>query len=261
MMLASRTIVSSLLVAASIVSASSTARAIRPDFDGERGIEAQVQVGLGGVSNTSQRVITENGRSGVTAPPSVLGPGFNFRAQLGYRIMPAFSVGAAVSFNPLGAFPLSGTPDIYNYGASTLSAGVYGRLYFLALVSAIPRTTRVEFSSWGDLRRLDPYVSLGVEYQSIAYTQNNRVAMQVGASFARTSISAPVGLGFEYRLLQPLAVGLGAVLAPSFGAWVSRSVTTVTGGNIQSTQDSFIAEDPVNLAWSLGLTARYTLTL
>lgn len=259
-MMSSRKTLISLLVA-SLVCASGSAWAIRPDFDGERGIEAQVFAGVGGFSNSTQRVITESGRAGVSMAPTILGPGFNFRASVGYRFMPAFSAGASFSINPLGAFALGGAPDIYNYSASTFSVGAYGRLYFLALMSAIPRTTRVEFSSWGDPRRLDPYVSLGVEFQSMTYQQTNRMAAQIGASLTRTSISAPIGLGFEYRLIQPLALGLGAVLAPSFGSWTNRSVTSLVAGNIQSMQDSFVSEDPVNLAWSVGLTARYTLTL
>lgn len=239
----------------------SSAWAIRPDFDGERGIEAQVLLGVGGFSNGTQRIITDSGRAGVSASPTIVGAGFNFRASLGYRIIPALSVGASFSISPLAAYPLANTPDIYHYGASTLSVGAYGRLYFLALMSSIPRTTRVEFSSWRDPRRFDPYASLGVEYQNLTYTQTNRMATQIGATITRTSISVPVGLGFEYRVIQPLAVGLGAVLSPTFGAWLDRSVTATLNGNIVTTKSSAVGEDPVNLAWSVGLTVRYTLTL
>lgn len=249
------------LVGASLFASASSAWAIRPDYDGERGIEAQVLLGVGGFANGTQRIITDSGRAGVSASPTIVGAGFNFRASVGYRIMPALSVGASFSINPLAAYPLQGAPDIFDYGASTLSAGAYGRLYFLGLVSSIPRTTRVEFSSWGDLRRLDPYVSLGVEYQNLTYSQTNRMATQIGAVITRTSISVPVGLGFEYRVMQPLAVGLGAVLSPTFGSWLDRTATTTLNGNIVTTKASSTGEDPVNLAWSLGLTVRYTLTL
>jgi len=248
------------LVAASSLASASSAWAIRPDFDGERGIEAQVQLGVGGFANGTQRIITESGRAGVSASPTIVGAGFNFRASVGYRIIPALSVGASFSISPLAAYPLANTPDIYDYGASTLSVGAYARLYFLAL-TAIPRTTRVEFSSWGDPRRFDPYVSLGVEYQGLTYSQTNRMATQIGATITRTSISAPVGLGFEYRVIQPLAVGLGAVLSPTFGAWLDRTATATLNGNIVTTKSSAVGEDPVNLAWSVGLTVRYTLTL
>ena len=249
------------LCALSIVTAASSAWAIRPDLDGERGIEAQIALGVGGFSNGTQRIFIENGRAGVSAQPTVVGAGFNFRAAVGYRIMPAFSVGASFSISPLAAYPLANAPDRYNYSASTLSAGVYGRLYPLALVASIPRTARVEFSSWGDLRRLDPYVSLGAEFQSLTYAQTDRMASQVGATLSRASISVPVGLGFEYRLFQPLAVGLSSTLAPSFGSWTNVRASSVMGGNIVSAESNYQSEDPVNLAWSVGLSVRYTLTL
>lgn len=252
-------VVAFLIAVCALVRASS-AWALRPDFDGERGIEAQVQLGVGGFSNGTKRILTEPGSTGASAPPTVVGAGFNVRASVGYRIIPALSVGASFSISPLAAYPLASTMERYDYDALTLAAGAYGRLYVLALTSSIPRTARVEFASWLDPRRFDPYVSLGVEYQSLTYTQTLSSARQIGATFTRTSISVPVGLGFEYRVLQPLAVGLGAVLSPTFGAWLDRTVTATVSGNIVTNKNSWVGEDPVNLAWSVGLTARYTLT-
>jgi hypothetical protein len=245
------------------ISVAPDALAIRPDLDGERGIEAQVGFGVAGVANSHPRFLSMVG-PGAPGPSatSLLGPGFNFRAALGYRFAPMLSAGLSFSIAPLGAYELpNASTSTYQYGASTFSVGAYARLYYLALVSSIPRTARVEFLSWGDLRRLDPWVSLGVEYQSISYTQTNRAMPAIGAAFSRGAIAVPVGIGFEYRLIPMLAVGLATHLSPTFGSWSTKQSTNVVGGNIQTVNESYSADDPVNFVWSAGLTARYTLSL
>jgi hypothetical protein len=236
------------------------ARAITPDYDGERGIEARVSFGLAGLANSHPRTISMMGMAGPTANP-LLGPGFAFTGSLGYRIAPVVSAGVTFSTGPLGAFPLPNDNTNQNgYSASSYAAGVYGRLYFLALVPAIPRTTRVEFVGWGDLRRLDPWASLGVEYRSVTYAQNNRAMPAIGAVFTRAAIAVPIGAGFEYRVIPALAVGLSVQAAATFGAWTSKDVTQVITGNLQTSNERYIADDPVNLAWGAGLSARYTLS-
>lgn len=251
------------LAAATVLSASERAWAIRPDLDGERGIEAQLAFGVAGFANTHQRVISPESMPAGPSAPSILGPGFNFRASVGYRFIPAFSAGATFTISPLGASALQGAPNMYNYSASTYAVGAYGRLYFLAPVGSIPRTARVEFSSWGDLRRLDPWISLGVEYQSFTYAQVNSGDARLSATFTRGAVSIPFGLGFEFRLLPMLAVGAGAHFGTVVGASTSKvtsSVNRVTSA-LEEVREGYSAADPVNLFWSAGLTARYTLTL
>lgn len=252
-----------IVTASCVALASRSAHAIRPDFDGERGVEAQVAFGVGGFANGTQRIFIPANTAGVSAQPVVVGPGFNVRAALGYRITPALSVGASFTIGPQGAFALNNmpSPESWTYGASTFAVGGYARLYVLALTKAIPRTTRVEFDSWGAARRWDPWISLGVEYQSVQWSQTLRASPNVNASLARASASVPVGLGVEYRVIPMLAVGVTSVLSPTFGAGVFNQNSAIVLGNLVTMTNTFTAEDPVNLFWSVGLSARYTLTL
>lgn len=238
------------------------AHAIRPDYDGERGIEAQMLLGVGGFSAGTQRIFLQQGMGGVSALPQIIGPGFNFRVSAGYRIIPALSAGISFSISPLASFlPPPLREDQWATSALTYSVGAYARLYYLALIPSIQRTSRVEFSSWGDLRRLDPWVSLGVEFQSVSYRQVFRESNNVNSSSTRSSASIPLGLGFDYRVLPMLSVGLGATIAPTIGSGTTTSASYIMSGNLVTVSNTYNSEDPVNLWWSVGLGAKYTLSL
>ncbi|MBL8685393.1 MAG: hypothetical protein JNK05_39810 [Myxococcales bacterium] len=250
------------VTAIAITSTPLTAHAIRPDYDGERGIEAQVLFGVGGFTAGTQRIFLQQGMGGVSALPQIVGAGFNFRVSAGYRIIPALSVGASFSISPLAAFlPPTLREDQWATSALTYSVGVYGRLYYLALLPSIPRTSRVEFSSWGDLRRLDPWVSLGVEFQNLSYRQVFREANNVNASNTRSSASIPFGLGFDYRVLPMLSVGVAGTIAPTIGSGTTFTRSYIMSGNLVTENMAYNSEDPVNLWWSVGLGAKYTLSL
>jgi|LNFM01.1.fsa_nt_gb hypothetical protein len=250
------------LSALAIFATPQRAHAIRPDYDGERGIEAQLLLGLGGFANGTQRIFIQQGMGGVSSSPPILGPGFNIRVSAGYRIIPALSVNATFSLSPLGALiPPPLREDQWAPSALTYSVGGFVRFYYLALVPSIPRTSRVEFASWGDARRLDPWVSVGAEFQNIAYQQVFREARNVNASSSRSSASIPFGLGFDYRVLPMLSIGVAGTVAPTVGSGTNTSASYIMSGNLVTVTNAYNSEDPVNLWWSVGLGAKYTLSL
>lgn len=240
------------------------AHAIRPDFDGERGIEAQLNFGIAGYSNTTQRLFADADRTGpsFTGNRNLLGPGPYFRGALGYRILPMLSVGATFSFHSIGAGLLELTPVTFRANASALAAGVYARLYLMPFFPSASRTPRVEFAGFGDLRRLDAWVSLGIEaYQRLVHRQTDSTEMSIFDESARSSVGIPVGLGADYRVLPMLAFGLNTQLTTVIGAPVTRTGALLQGGVIVPFTQNYTGLDAVNLGWSVSLSARYTLTL
>ncbi|MDP3273723.1 MAG: hypothetical protein Q8Q09_00915 [Deltaproteobacteria bacterium] len=239
------------------------AHAIRPDLDGERGLEAQVALGVGGFSNGTQRLVTPADTTGPTdhQGTAIVGPSVGLRISAGWRFHGALSAGLSLQWQHLGAMPLSGDGGMYDYSASALAVGAYARLYPMAFVSSVPRTARVAFTGMGDLRRLDPWVSLGFEFfDTLGYGQRLRAAPTLGANFSRGSVGIPVGIGLEYRVLPMLAVGLTTHLTPWIGAWNTSVAMDIVSGNPRTTSNSYNGTDPLNLAWNVALSVRYTFT-
>jgi hypothetical protein len=242
----------------------STAHAIRPDLDGERGFELQLNLGVAGYSNTFQRLIAKADTTGPSFTGTrILAPGVYFRGTLGYRIIPILSVGASFAVQQLGAGVTENTPVTYLADANAMFAGVYARLYFISFFPGVSQTNRVDFAGPADPRRFDPWVSLGVEvFQQFVHTQRPPGAdPNLFDRTSRNSIGIPLGLGADYRVLPMLAVGLNTQLTTAIGAWTTRMGSRVESGVIAPFNEMYTSLDPVNLHWSVSLSARYTLTL
>ncbi len=252
------------LLFATISLTSSAALAIRPDFDGERGIEAQVNLGIAGFSNTTQRTIRDADTTGPSfvGNARLLGPGVYFRATLGYRFIPLISAGLSFSIQQLGAGLVEGSSMAFVPTASAMFAGVYARFYFMSLIPGVSNTRRVEFATAADLRRFDPWFSLGLEpFQRFSLEQRIPGDPTQFDVFTRTSIGVPVGVGADYRLLPMLAVGLNTQITPAFGSSTTWSGSQFAGGVVSTYNRSFISADPINMHYSVALSLRYTLTL
>lgn len=239
-----------------------SAHALRPDFDGERGIELDVAAGFGTFTNTSQHLFTRATMvsSGVM-PRNALSGGLHLAAHLGYRFLPFLSAGVTGQYQFLGAEPFMRSSGPAPAAAEAASVGVYVRLYYLGLITGSYRVRRVRMDQALDARRLDPWLSVGLDvYQTLALAESP--GSQFFARWHRTSVGVPVALGFDVRPIAPLAIGVAATLNTWIGSntRLERSLDTGTG-NPRMESESYESADPVNLQLAIDLNVRYTLTL
>jgi hypothetical protein len=250
---------------AALVLVAQSAHALRPDYDGERGIEVWITPGAGSLFNTgSQQFLSATDPAFGHATNNALSGGMNLTFGAGYRVSPALSVGLHGQWHGYGADPHVSTGGVtYPSTAGGFSAGVYGRLYLMALLRETPATPNVVFNGWGDSRRLDPWVSLGIDYHSVTRRQSNPMRPRTYVEWERGDIGVPITVGMDYRVVAPLAVGLSAGVTPLFGGWITRSdhfLQNGTSGNDVVEVTDYQSGVGVNAAWQLGLNVRYTLS-
>jgi hypothetical protein len=237
------------------------AHAIRPDFDGEQGLEVFFRAGYGSLVNTSERVfqsISEATAAGT--PANALSGTYNLALGVGYRFMPLVSAGAFVEVQgqdiaplvtPAGATPSSG----FSWGL-----GAYARFYFMPLVSGSLHVRRVNLAGPGDARRFDPWASLGVQY--FALTRNvQQPGTPLGASWSVASLAVPIAAGFDYRVITELALGVSLGIAPMATLSSAKTETFMQGGNVVTRTGSFDNATGGNALWYVGFDLRYTLSL
>ena len=143
--------------------------ATHPDFEGERGIELQVGLGFNGWSNTSDSMSFTSSELSTGTLQAISSPGLGLRVSAGYRFIPWLSAGLTVGWNSVSTAgqytvfeSMLGAQDSY----SSWQLGVYARFYVLAFVNHWGDHPRVFFTQWSDPRRIDPWVSLGVDFLS-----------------------------------------------------------------------------------------------
>jgi hypothetical protein len=231
-----------------------------PDWNGERGIEASVLLGGGSLFDTSERLFWNSMQaSGGAAPPNALSGGFNLAGVVGWRFLPWLSAGVSAQALFVSANPVMGSVG-YDTTATSYAFGVYARLYLSQFLFHAATTRQVNFQGLLDVRRLDPWVSFGIEYQTITRTQTMPLSL-LGATWYRQSIGLPIMAGFDVRVLPPLAVGVALGIGPWIGGWghVVQHYLDTTGNpvNMDSPTSSVAVVDG---SWFAGIDLRYTFT-
>jgi hypothetical protein len=256
-------------MAAGVWCAGATAHATHPDHEGERGFELSLSAGVGGIADTDERLFLAPRDVAPGAPSyEAFTNGFAVQGQLGYRIAPFVSAGVSFNVQSLEATQLH-SPQEMGFGArdsfSSWQMGVYGRFYPVALMRRHRDNPRVFFQGWGDLRRLDPWVSLG-----LTLTQNVTRERAYSDALNRTTwetgfVGVPIGFGAEYRITQSLAAGVQFTVTPLVGGGVDKTQqarrTTGSTDAVSVTESSY---DPIRTSTVqtfFGLSVRYTLTL
>ncbi len=232
------------------------ARAVAPDYDGERGIEAGASFGYGTYLNTSQRLFWTPVQASTPNPPTAISGGANLRFHLGYRIVPFLSAGVFGEVQWIGTAPLGVSPTTGLSGAG----GVYVRFYPAALINGTLDVRRVRFDGLLDRRRLDPFVSIGVEYHALGRTQNPDTPA-FSATWTRTSVGVPLVLGADLRVIPALAVGLQFGMTLLVGGHVDETTHRNDSlGNPIVTNVGYESVDGLNAAFFAAISARYTFT-
>jgi hypothetical protein len=256
--LASTAIVAVTLSFASL--APSIAHALPPDFDGERGIEVGITAGYGLYTHTNERLFWTQNESVIagTPPPAITSGGADLRFHLGYRFTPILSAGVYGELQWIGAAQTTGTTTTAFSGGT----GVYARFYPAALFNGTLDARRVRFDGVMARRRLDPFVSLGVEvYQSITRNRADTAMSQYYANWNRHSVGIPLVVGVEVRLIPALAMGIQIGWTPLIGGSIDKTVQANIGGNVVTTSTQYESVDVFNSQFWVGVSARYTLTL
>lgn len=233
-----------------------TARAVAPDFEGERGLEGGASFGYGTYANTTQRLFWRPVDASTPNPPAALWGGANLRVHAGYRVVPYLSVGAFGELQWIGTAPLGAAPTVGLSGGG----GLYVRFYPAALINQTLEVRRVRFGSLLDRRRFDPFVSLGVEYHALGRTQNPDSTTST-ATWTRTAVGLPLAAGLEFRPVPALAVGVQLGASLLFGGDIDETARGHdASGNPVVSNTHYVSVDALNAAFFAALSARYTFT-
>lgn len=271
--MASKTTQAGILCAAALSLAGASAHATHPDHEGERGLELSLLPGIGGAFTHHEGVFLQPGdlpRSEFSEPFDSFGPSINADLAVGWRFAPFVSAGLRGGYQALTTANVFTSAEAFYRPVDAIRSfhvGAYGRVYPMAFFNGSRHNPRVFFDSWGDRRRFDPWVSLGVEYMQFqrARTYDDVIAQGSTATWTTHSVGIPIGLGFEYRLTQPLAVGVGFTVTPLVAGSTSEDKVTrrvMPGTDVTETSArSYTPAADSNAAFSVTLNVRYTLTL
>jgi hypothetical protein len=249
------------VLAAAEILAPRRAHAIRPDYDGERGLEAFVTVGYGSLVNLSERVFQSQAEArlvGTEQPRTVLTGSLNSRLGVGYRIFPLVSVGFTFQYQILGTLPVTTDPNERS-NANAWSIGGYVRFYPLPLFTGTWRIRRVNFMNLGDGRRFEPWISVGADYNRVARTieQTNPPST---TQWSGQTLGIPVTVGFDYRIIPPLAVGIAGGVTPWVNLAFDRTITLTQSGNWVTLPTESFGSAVGNAAWFVGASVRGTFS-
>jgi hypothetical protein len=247
---------------AALLLAAPAAHALRPDFDGERGIEAWVSPGVGTLFNNGDHLfVSASDPTFTRAPSNALAGGVNVSFGMGYRFLPFASAGVRGLVQTMSSDAIVSPGGVsYPSSAGAFTFGVYGRFYPAPLINGTAESPRVAFEGWGDRRRFDPWVSLGLEYQSVTRRNWDPMRPQYYVEWQRRSLGVPLVVGADYRVLPPLAVGLSLGITPWLGGAVTRTERRLQAGNDQTVTDDYESGVGVNASWLLALDVRYTFS-
>ncbi len=246
----------------------STALATHPDNEGERGIELQVGFGIAGWGTTDDSISFMPSELSTGTLGAVTGPGLALRGAVGYRFNPWLSAGVSFGWQSVGSagqYTVSEAALGARDGYSSWQMGVYARFYPLAYTQRWYEHPRVFFTGPTDLRRLDPWVSLGVDYIS-AFNRTRTYSDPSNLSTWNTTyVGIPIGFGLDYRLVQAFAIGIALTLTPMFSGSTDAThqdhVFRPGYDVVSTTTTSYTPASSTNFETFFGLTARYTFTL
>jgi hypothetical protein len=268
----SPTMYAMVLCVATLAFSPADAHATHPDHEGERGLELSLLAGVGGALTHHEGVFlpaSQLPRSEFSEPFDSFGPSFAGDLAVGWRFAPFVSAGLRGGYQALSTANVFTASEAANGPVDAIGAfhvGAYGRLYPMAFFNGSRHNPRVFFASFTDRRRFDPWVSLGMEYAQFrrARTYEDVSAQGSRATWTTHHLGLPIGLGVEYRLTQPLAVGLGFSITPLFvlGTSEDKIIRRLTPGS-DTTETSNRSYDPAtgnNASFTVTLNVRYTFT-
>ncbi|MBI5512788.1 MAG: hypothetical protein HY909_03425 [Deltaproteobacteria bacterium] len=247
----------------------SVARATHPDHEGERGLELVLSPGVGFFGNSTDEVFLESRQftAGNPALGAFDGTGFAAWGAVGWRLFPFVSAGVHASWQALGATgQLSasearmGARDAFR----TYAFGAHVRVYPLSFLAS-RQNPRVFFNSLGDLRRVELWGSLGVDFvTSVRRTRTYEADAQDRAVWTTGYVGVPLGFGADYRVTQGLAFGVMLLVTPLVGAGTTSVLDDhIQMGGVNQTVTTTTEYTPAaggNTQVFLGFSARYTWT-
>lgn len=217
--------------------------ALRPTIGG---------AGAGSPLHTGPGVRTDGVPSLLTGGSAPYGTAFGVDASLGFRFHPLISGGLRGGIASIAA---ASGPDATNLSRVRQTAGLYARLYPLALAEPL----RAHF---------DPWIGVGAMYvhdaQSFGSTAKTNVGTTVNAAWQidHHAIGIPVGVGLDYRLTKALSVGPSfemVFLSPVAGC-ARQSASGFQDNRMctdnDTTTKALVADAP--LSWNVGLDLRVT---
>ncbi len=257
---------------AAVVLRANIAGAMHPDHEGERGLELQLTPGYGGAFTHDESVFLvseELPRPEVRQPNDAFVGSIGVSLAAGWRFTPYLSAGLTGGFQHLTAaseFAASEAAFAPYDTVRSFHVGAYARVYPMAFFNGSRTNPRVFFDSWGDRRRFEPWLSLGVDY--VQYSRNRRYddvrVIDSYTDWTTRYLGIPITVGFDYRLFAPLAVGVNVGFTPLVGGGTSKTVfrheRTPTSDTTTTTETSYAPAADSNTAYFVGLSARYTFT-
>lgn len=255
--------------AVTLLLASASAHATHPDHEGERGLDVQLLLGGGGYSAHDDSIFLPLQEFGAaSARYDTFRGGFAMRALVGWRFNPYVAAHVGFGFDALSSAG-DYAPSEANLGArdslSSLSVSLHARFYWLSLINGARTNPRVFFRGWGDVRRMEAWVSLGVELLHRISRERTYAANDAVIRYTGEYTGLPVGLGYDFRFTPSLSAGVSASLTPLFGQSMTRYQRFTTGSGATSTTtertQSYDTFDRSNFQWFMGLSVRYTWTM
>jgi hypothetical protein len=260
------------VLCAALVSAGASAHATHPDYEGEKGLELTLLPGLGGAFTHDESVFLPSERlprPGAGDPIDSFGPSFGGDLAVGWRFAPYVSAGLRGGYQSLTTANIF-TSSQAMYGPQdaigSFHVGAYGRVYPMAFFNGSRHNPRVFFDSFTDRRRFEPWFSLGVEFAQYRRhrTYSDVSVMDSYSTWTTSYVGIPLGFGVEYRILQPLAVGLSFTVTPLVAGGTSEELynRTITPGSdtTMRTDRSYEPAAASNTAFFAALNVRYTFT-
>lgn len=264
-----RTVIAGVIVAGSLGLAPARAWATHPDHEGERGLEAQLSFGGGAFSQHDDAVFlrtTELERNRVRY--DTFRGGVGFRALVGWRFNPYVAVHFGFGYSALSSAghyaPSEAAAGAYD-GFSNWTVSFHARFYWLSLINGARTNPRVFFRGWGDVRRMESWVSLGVELLNKITRERTYANPDTVLRWTAEYTGVPIGMGFDYRFTPSLSAGVNLALTPLVGQsmtyYARQRTVTASTDTVSERTEQYDAHERTNFQWFLGFGVRYTWTM
>lgn len=245
------------------------AHATHPDHEGERGLEAQLMLGAGGYGTHDDTMFLSRREisNAMGVRYDAYRGGFALRALVGWRFNPFIAAHVGVGVDALssaGQYAPSEAARGASDAFTSFNVSLHARFYWLSLINGARTNPRVFFRGWGDVRRMEAWVSLGVELlhrieRTRTYSANTDLIRYV-AEYT----GVPIGVGYDFRFTPSLSAGVSLAMTPLVGQSMTRTRRYTTGAGATSAEttitESYESQDRSNVHWFFGLGIRYTWT-
>lgn len=211
-----------------------------------KGLEIVVRPTVGGVGGDAPVTVT-----GGDAPAAMKAGSGMYKwaagvgTQIGWRFHPFVSAGVRFDLGRVAAE--DDTNQTKNLGRETMGAGLYARIYPLAMNESLRR-------------HIDPWIGGGIGYAHdvVSFEMTER-SSTFDIKAERHALAIPIGVGFDYRATEWLSLGPSfeyAIMNPLAGCLKasagSRSEQICTGDS----SNNLVASSTG--AWNAGITLRVT---